>query len=1212
MARTTRAFFALLLALLCLPVFAADDCPSIQGLAANDADIEQPVTITWSYAGGVPQSQTLTGHDFAQPVVIPAGQTSYTYTPTMPGEKHVQLAAATSCGTVTAEAKYHVKQCTIATPALTLDRTSVEPGATINASIVLAPGHTAVWQVRNGTASATDGAAISIVAGQPGNVEIDVFVSRGSSCTVKVSGTVAVVNPCVIAEHQIVAPAEASQGGVFAVFVPQVEAGVTVTFEVKVGTKLFADAQAVIVVAPSSGNAEVDVILTKSPTCSVRISKVIPTFVCAPKAVVSALPNASCDNMTVVAEFTGTAPFQGYWSDGTHFFTTQNRLERKVAEPGVYSINFFQDRFCAGQPSGQADFTQVTRPVGSVAAAGSSCAPKVLVTFTGTPPFTATWLDNNETFTTSSHTYERLVTQPGWYQLANVRDASCSGLSGSPVWVNPPTQVGQPYFQIIDRPDLGYFTCSGTPRTAKLIHPVPEGYQPVWSLQNGTIISGQGTDTLVFSGNQPGSVSITAFLQSAEGCVSAPYTDSYMTVQSTPRVVSMTVTPAAGGQNPRLTVTIENAWGVTLESSIGGTFPYIDQPAPNVYVYDFYPNGASGLATITARAHNACGASEPVTATVEIRPAAPTAYVSATGTDCLSYRVRADLSGTPPFRGTWSDGTPFTSDYSIAELRPRTPGTYTIASFTDATGTPGVVNGSATFNFTQPTATLSVDGSSCANKIVVTFTGTAPFQFRFADEPYYYGIMESTYTRYVEQPGTYSLAEFNDATWCSGTIGAPVTVTPTQLAVPDFTFDVASICNGQTATATLTSPLPAGAEVYWNVWGGDVVSGQGTQSVVLRANGTAYGIYVYAFVNGGGCTAQSPQKHLPPASAPAAPQVTADSTYLIIGQAATFTVQLGSPTDTLTFENTLGDTMEVIGTPAPGTYTVCYTSGKATGYSLIRFKATSACGETTESLVSLDVAQPQARLSAVGGIDCGNAKVVVEFRGTPPFSGTWEDGSTFSTNEYRLERVVTAYGTYSITQFRDAIAEAGWIEPYYGVYIGQAPVARIAGTTITCPGVLTHAFLEAGIPAGGQIIWSIENGTIVDGQGTTHLSYTMASPAPATIGVTITYPDGCAPATSTMVVQPGGEASATVTVAPESIRAGETANVSVTMNQWVSGWGVMTSNGDPLENFDCSTWPTCTFLYRSLNGPGTSTIRVFGNDSCMRTFESTATLTINP
>ena len=43
-----------------------------------------------------------------------------------------------------------------------------------------------------------------------------------------------------------------------------------------------------------------------------------------------------------------------------------------------------------------------------------------------------------------------------------------------------------------------------------------------------------------------------------------------------------------------------------------------------------------------------------------------------------------------------------------------------------------------------------------------------------------------------------------------------------------------------------------------------------------------------------------------------APQVSADSTYIIIGQAATFTVQLGSPADTLTFENTLGDTMEVV------------------------------------------------------------------------------------------------------------------------------------------------------------------------------------------------------------------------------------------------------------------------------------------------------------
>ena len=183
MSVSLRYTCALVLALLCLPLAAAD-CPAVDSLAANDVQTGEAVTITWSYSGGAPQSQTLSGSDFEQPVVVPPGHTSYTYTPYKPGEKHVQLSAASACGTAVATAKYHVKQCSIVEPVLTVSAASVDPGVTIQASLALPPGHSARWEVRNGTASATTGSSIEIVAGTAGAVEIDAYVSRGQSCTV--------------------------------------------------------------------------------------------------------------------------------------------------------------------------------------------------------------------------------------------------------------------------------------------------------------------------------------------------------------------------------------------------------------------------------------------------------------------------------------------------------------------------------------------------------------------------------------------------------------------------------------------------------------------------------------------------------------------------------------------------------------------------------------------------------------------------------------------------------------------------------------------------------------------------------------------------------------------------------------------------------------------------------------------------------------------
>jgi len=159
MKASVRAIAALMLVLVCLPAL-ADDCPAIQSFSANDVQTGEPVTFTWSYTGGDPQTQTLTGHDFAAPVILGPSARSFTYTPSKPGQKHAQLAATAPCGTVTTTATYHVKQCNVVAPAMTVDQTSVAPGAVVTASVELKPGHSARWEVINGTASATTGSSI--------------------------------------------------------------------------------------------------------------------------------------------------------------------------------------------------------------------------------------------------------------------------------------------------------------------------------------------------------------------------------------------------------------------------------------------------------------------------------------------------------------------------------------------------------------------------------------------------------------------------------------------------------------------------------------------------------------------------------------------------------------------------------------------------------------------------------------------------------------------------------------------------------------------------------------------------------------------------------------------------------------------------------------------------------------------------------------------
>src|SRR6185369_1302406 len=47
----------------------------------------EPMTIRWSFSGGEPAVQTLSGTDFPDPIALPPDARSYTYTPSAPGLK---------------------------------------------------------------------------------------------------------------------------------------------------------------------------------------------------------------------------------------------------------------------------------------------------------------------------------------------------------------------------------------------------------------------------------------------------------------------------------------------------------------------------------------------------------------------------------------------------------------------------------------------------------------------------------------------------------------------------------------------------------------------------------------------------------------------------------------------------------------------------------------------------------------------------------------------------------------------------------------------------------------------------------------------------------------------------------------------------------------------------------------------------------------------
>lgn len=900
---------ALLLVFVCLPLL-ADDCPAIQAFHANSVQTGEPVTLEWSYTGGAPQTQTLTGHDFETPAILGPNARSYTYVPSKPGEKHAQLAAVTACGTVSTSTRYHVKQCNVVAQPVTIDQTSVEPGAVIHASIEAKPGHTVRWEVINGTASATTGPAIQVTAGVAGAVVINAWTSRGSSCAVLSTATVQVVQACPIQEPVVYHPQAAIASSYFSFYVDHAGPGETFTIEVHGAAQiLWTDPHYVDFITPASGSFSVDVVVTNG-TCTRTFTYPFTVKACTASAVVTPGQTGECGPTTAVVELTGVAPFYGYWSDGQEFFTYETRVERPIAG-GTYELWAFFDAECQGQVTGN-----VT---------GGSSMPS-------------------------------------------------------------------PVFQIDEMVDGFYYgndTCPGLVRTARLTNEIPAGASIEWSLSGGTVVSGQGTPVVQYVANEPGRTNLTAVFTDPQGCSPAPTVERFGMTLGAP-LVSVRVEPSVIPAGGTALVTIDSLTpyvrGMDVTSSLGDTIVPLGPSGQ----WEYRSASGGGVATITVRTTNACETLiTSTTLTIDgSNPLPATATVRAIGNDCSTFNAYAQLTGVPPFTGTWSNGETFVSDYPDVFLHPITGGTYTLTAFADANG-PGTITGSATFDFTA-------------------------------------------------------------------------------LPKPEFSLDVASICPNGTVTATLTTPLPEGAFANWNVWGGQIVSGQGTGTIQIQAEDGAGAIGVGVSVSGPGFCSPYADPNMVLVQF-YVQQPIFDTYGVYVGGSTQFDVYLDANTESWAFENSMGDTMEIIGNPQPNVYTIRYTSTHGFGDSSIRISGTTTCGLTFENTRVMNVLPPAptATLSWTPGETCG-ATITATFTGTAPFSGTWWDGVTFTTNESTISRFVGLETWAYVYSVSDVYGGNALSESIY-VASQRPPFIAITGDTQTCVG--GQATVTADLPPGWQIEW---------------------------------------------------------------------------------------------------------------------------------------------
>lgn len=478
-----------------------------------------PLTISWSYTGGEPAAQALTGTDFPEPLRLPPSVRSYTYTPTTSGAKQVSIIttaggarrratggggdSASSCAVAPSVTAYSVEEC--AKPTMTIEAPSTVLAGQVFTARAVTEAQTVHWTITNGTPATADGKEVTVTAGKVGDVGLTVTAARAGCPSIASKSFAVAAVPELACDHPV---ATLSAGG------SDCSGGtVNVTFQ---GTPPFhgiwSDGQILTTTSMTlarhiNAPGRYTLVSFEDAACAGTVNGAANFDTLGPVAEVTG--SGSCmSDAVVTARFTGRPPFGGQWSDGVTFNTTQTSIQRSPSAPGQLSINkfSFHDADCTGTILGSVDVHANPR-VTLATFPQSGCVPyldlnhqwstyvsvSAQFSYPYENPVTVNWSDGMVTGASRGGS----VTQPVTYTITSARDAYCPAVLGTPTAVTLSVSE-RPQF-VIDNLHDGVFICRGVSTTAHLTAPAPPGAAIAWSVTDGTITAGQGTSTVTFT-----------------------------------------------------------------------------------------------------------------------------------------------------------------------------------------------------------------------------------------------------------------------------------------------------------------------------------------------------------------------------------------------------------------------------------------------------------------------------------------------------------------------------------------------------------------------------------------------------------------------------------------------------------------------------------------------------------------------------------------
>jgi PKD repeat protein len=589
----------------------------------------------------------------------------------------------------------------------------------------------------------------------------------------------------------------------------------------------------------------------------------------------------------------------------------------------------------------------------------------------------------------------------------------------------------------------------------------------------------------------------------------------------------------------------------------------------------------------------------------------PSADVTGGATICAgqSAQVQAALTGQPPWTVTWSDGVVDANVTTSPDIRTVTPAAttiYTVTGLTDATRcAPPVLAGSATITVNNPpSATVSGTQTICVGAsatIQAALTGTAPWTVTWSDGLVQNNVASSPDLRSVSPASTttYSVTALTDATGCQpAALAGVATVTvqnPPTAAVS--AAGVTPICQGSSTNmqAALTGTPP------WSVTWSDGVTNVVNASPDTRAvTPTATTTYtVTAISDATGCAPGTSTGSVTVTVLPTPTAAVSGGGTICPGQSATIQAAL---TGTGPWSVTWSDGVTDVVSASPDTRTV--SPAATTTYTATAVSDSTGCAGTASGSATVTVnPAPPAPTATNNGPICAGQTLQLSASSVvgATYGWTGPNGFTSSAQNPSISGATTAdSGTYTVTATAGGCASS---PSSTTAAVAAPPSAAITAPTSVPAGTGGHSASVPGAGAGAIYNWSISNGSITSGAGTSNILFSVGTGSPAVLQVTVVNAAGCAASGSRSVTVVGGGGCSVSCGATVPATAAAGAAVSFQATSSLSG----SCTGSPSYSWDFGDGATSSLQNPTHAYPAagtftwTLTVSLSGAVSCVRT-----------